>query len=290
MAGAVNADMAGRLVVLTGASSGIGSAAAVQLARLGAEVVPVGRDRGRLEKVSKRIEAAGPGGTVKPVQADFASLANVRRLALELLERHERIDVLVNNAGVVMGRRESSEDGYEMTFAVNHLAPFLLTRLLLDRLRQSAPARVVTTSSDAHSSGLIDFEDPQIERSWSSWRAYSNSKLANILFTRALAARVPSEQVVANCLHPGVVRSRLGRNSRAPVKLGWAVARLFFRSPRQGASTIVHLASSAEGGRVSGAYFAKSRPAPLRGQAVDDGAAEWLWELSEELVEPFLAA
>jgi len=286
----MSADMTGQLVILTGASSGIGAAAAVELARLGAEVVPVGRDLRRLEKVAQRIEAVGTGTPARPLQADFASLADVWRLAADLTERYERIDVLINNAGIVMGRRESSEDGYEMTFAVNHLAPFLLTRLLLDRLRQSALARIVTTSSDAHTSGLIDFDDLQLERSWSSWRAYSNSKLANILFTRALASRLPRDEVVVNCLHPGVVRSRLGRHSRTPVRVGWSVARLFFTSPRRGASTIVYLASSPAGGEVSGGYFVKSRAAPLRGQATDDLAADWLWETSEKLVEPFLAS
>ena len=166
------------------------------------------------------------------------------RLAATLLERYERIDVLVNNAGLVMGRRELTEDGYERTFAVNHLAPFLLTNLLLDRLRASAPARVVTTSSDAHRAGHMDLDDLQGERSWSSWGAYGASKLANVLFTRELARRLAGTQVTANALHPGVVRTSLERNMAWPLRIGWTVAKPFFASPKSGASTIVYLAGA----------------------------------------------
>lgn len=272
----------GGTVVVTGASSGIGAAAAVELGRLGARVVPVARDEGRLSKVAQQIEKAGGRGPVEPLRADFASLDEVRQLAFDLLERYERIDVLVNNAGVVMGRRELSRDGHEMTFAVNHLAPFLLTNLLVDRLRASAPARVVTTASHAHQSGLIDFDDLELERDWSAWRAYASSKLANVLFTRALARRLQGTGVVANCLHPGFVRTRLVRSG--VLSLGWAAVRPFARSPRRGADTLVYLAASPEAADVSGRYFVDRRPAPLRGQAADDEAAEHLWEVSEELV------
>jgi retinol dehydrogenase-12 len=266
----------GKVVVVTGASSGIGAQAAVDLARMGATVVPVGRDRKRLDKVASRIDA-------EPLQADFASLAQVRRLAKQLRERHPRIDALVNNAGLVAASRSLTEDGYETTFAVNHLAPFLLTNLLLDTLRASAPARVVVTSSDAHRSGLIDLEDLQGERKWSSWSAYSNSKLANILFTRALAKRLEGDGVVANCLHPGVIRTRLGRSTRLPIRIGWRVASTFFKSPVSGASTIVYLASSPAGGEVSGGYFVDSRQVTPNAQAQDDDLAELLWEASQEL-------
>jgi NAD(P)-dependent dehydrogenase (short-subunit alcohol dehydrogenase family) len=271
------------VVVVTGASSGIGAAAAVEIARRGATVVPVGRSPQRLADTVSRISDAG-GHADEPVQADFASLAEVRRAADMLGERHPRIHVLVNNAGMVAGRRELTADGYEMTLAVNHLAPFLLTNLLLDRLRAGAPARVVTTSSDAHRSGKIDFDDLNGERSWSTWSAYGNSKLANILFTRALARRLEGERVTANCLHPGVIRTSLGRETGGLMSLGWAIAKPFFGSPERGAETIVHLAASPEVEDVSGAYFARSRerrPAPA---ALDDDDAERLWAVSEAMV------
>jgi len=270
-------DRAHPVVVVTGASSGIGAAAAVELAEGGATVVPVARDSERLAKVAARV-----GG--ESLSADFASLEQVRRLARELLERHPRIDVLVNNAGLVMDRRVLTEDGYEMTFAVNHLAPFLLTNLLLDRLRVSAPARVVTTSSGAHGGGRLDFDDLQGERSWSMMRAYGTSKLANILFTRGLAMRVDAGEVTANCLHPGVVNTKLGRGAGRLAGLAWTLGRPFFRSPRRGASTIVYLATSEEGGEVTGGYYENSRPVGTSAAAADLDLADRLWRESERMV------
>jgi retinol dehydrogenase-12 len=267
----------GRTAVVTGASSGIGAAAALELARLGATVVPVGRDHGRLEAVARKT-----GG--EPLRADFASLTQVRGLADTLLERYDHIDVLVNNAGLVAGKRTLTEDGHETTFAVNHLAPFLLTNLLMDRLRASAPSRVITTSSDAHRSGVLEIDDLEAERGWSSWSAYSNSKLANVLFTRALAVRLEGTAMTANCLHPGVIRTQLGRSAGGVFGVGWRVAKNFFRSPRRGASTIVYLAGSEEGGEVSGAYFVNSRQATPSLQAQDDDLAERLWQASQRLV------
>jgi NAD(P)-dependent dehydrogenase (short-subunit alcohol dehydrogenase family) len=275
--------MRGKVVVLTGASSGIGASAALELARRGATVVAVGRDEKRLQQVSERIRGVNPASVAEPLRADFASLSQVRGLARDLLERHPRIDVLVNNAGLVAGKRTLTEDGYESTFAVNHLAPFLLTNLLRERLIASAPSRVVTTSSDAHRSGRIDLDDLQGERRWSSWSAYSNSKLANALFTRALAKRLEGAGVVANCLHPGVIRTRLGRGTPAPIRLGWRAVSIFFKSPDRGATTIVHLASAPEAGEISGAYFVDSRQSRPSARAADDELAEQLWARSEEL-------
>jgi retinol dehydrogenase-14 len=275
-------ELEGRVVVITGASSGIGAAAAVELARRGARIVPVGRDPKRLDRVAREIESAGAPRPIEPLRADFASLADVRRLASELLERNERIHVLVNNAGAIFAKRKLSAEGHELTLQVNHLAPFLLTNLLLDRLRASAPARIVITSSGAHAGGLLDLDDLELERSWTAWRAYSNSKLANVLFTRELAKRLESK-IVANCLHPGVIRTRLGRDMRGAVAAGWAIARPFFGSPRRGARTLTYLASAPEAGEVSGAYFESSRQRGLRGQAADDFFAERLWEESERL-------
>jgi NAD(P)-dependent dehydrogenase (short-subunit alcohol dehydrogenase family) len=270
-----------RVFVVTGASSGIGAAGAVELARRGGTVVPVGRDARRLARVAARIESAG-GTSAEPLRADFASLDDVRRLAAELLDRHERIDVLVNNAGTYSRRRDLTEDGHESTFAVNHLAPFLLTNLLLDRLRGSAPARVVVTSSEAHRSGVLDFDDLEMERGWSGPRAYANSKLANVLFTRALARRLAGEGVVANCFHPGVVATRLVRGGLSSV--AWAGVRVLGRRPRSGADTLVYLAHSLEAADITGQYLIDRRPSQLLGQAADDHAAELLWEMSESLV------
>jgi retinol dehydrogenase-12 len=275
--------MRGRVAVVTGASSGIGAEAAVELARLGATVVPIGRDQIRLEQVAERIRSANPSSVAAPLRADFGSLHQVRQLAEQLRERHPRIHVLVNNAGLVAGKRALTDDGVERTFAVNHLAPFLLTNLLLDTLRASAPARVVTTSSDAHRGGRLDLDDVRYERGWSAWSAYSNSKLANVLFTRALARRLEGTAVTANCLHPGVIRTRLGRSTPIPVRIGWRAVSVFFGSPRRGASTIVYLASSPDVANVSGGYFVSSRQAEPSARALDDQLAERLWKLSEEL-------
>src|SRR4051794_28221727 len=267
-------QLAGRTVVVTGASSGIGAAGAKELVRLGAEVVPVGRNEGRLAAID---------GAAEPLTADFASLDEVRSLADRLLERQPRIHVLVNNAGTVTGRRELSEDGYELVFAVNHLAPFLLTNLLLERLRESAPARVVTTSSVAHAQGQIDLDDLQLERGWSLSRSYGNSKLANVLFTRALARRLDGDDVVANCFHPGTVRTAIARDTGLLRALAWRTATMFASSPAKGASTLVHLAASPEAADVSGEYFVDSKPGRTARRATDDDVAERLWAVSEQL-------
>jgi NAD(P)-dependent dehydrogenase (short-subunit alcohol dehydrogenase family) len=272
-------ELRGRTVVVTGASAGIGEAAARELARRGATLVPVGRDARRLRRVADRL-----GSSAEPFQADFASLEEVRDLAGRLLERHERIHVLVNNAGLVSGRRTVTPDGHELTFQVNHLAPFLLTNLLLDRLRGSAPSRVVITSSDAHHSGRMHWDDLQGEGSFSGWGAYAQSKLANVLFTRALARRLEGEGVTANCLHPGVIRTRLNRGLGLPMRLGWSAGKPFLGSPRRGAQTIVHLAASEEGGRLSGLYWSRSKVAAPSAAAVDDQAGERLWRESERMV------
>jgi retinol dehydrogenase 14 len=270
--------------VVTGASSGIGAAAALELARRGMRVVAVGRDPGRVERLGAQLREAGREQQPDPLRADVSSQSEVRRLAGELLERCPRIDVLVNNAGVVMKSRQLTEDGRERTFAVNHLAPFLLTNLLLPRLRESAPARVVTTSSDAHYRGRIRLDDLDGEQRWSSWGAYCDSKLANVLFTRGLAAREDSSHVVAHCLHPGVIRTRLFRGTRAPVRAGFAAASLFFAGPETGAETIVHLATDGEAGAMTGLYWSRSLAATPSERALDDELADALWERSAGLV------
>ena len=230
---------------------------------LGAQVAITGRDRGRTEEAAREISAAG-GGNVEVFVADLSCQAQVRRLASEVLEGLPRIDVLVNNVGGYWSSRHVTADGLERTFALNHLAPFLLTNLLLDRLERSAPARVVTVASNAHATGRIDFDDLQGERSYSGGRAYSQSKLANVLFTYQLARRLRGSAVTANALHPGVVRTSFGAEDPARIQ------RLLDPAPAaghevagQGAATSIHLASAPDLEQVSGRYFANGRPTQI---------------------------
>src|SRR3954449_2635108 len=246
------------LVLLTGATRGIGAAAAVQLARQGAELALVGRDPARLAETAAAARAAG--AQVTEHVADLERMAEVRRLAAEVLDRHARIDVLANNAGAMFTERHVTEDGFERTFALNHLAPFLLTNLLLERLEASG-ARVVTTASDAHTGGALDFDDLQSERSFRPMRTYGTTKLCNILFTRELARRSP---VIANCFHPGLVRTGFGKNDWLLFRLGLTVAGPFLRSPDRGARSLVWLALSEEAGRLGGAPRGGRKTGPPR--------------------------
>jgi retinol dehydrogenase 12 len=273
--------MKGKVCVVTGASSGIGKAAAATLAGLGATVVLVGRDRGRTEAAAAEIGRAG-GPPPRVEVADLASLEQVRGLA-ERLAGLERIDVLVNNAGLVLGERQVTADGLEHVLALNHLAPFLLTSLLRPKLTASAPARVVTVTSDAHSAARLDLADLNLERDWDSWRSYANSKLANILFTRELARRLDGTGVTANCAHPGVVRTGFGGQARPLLKVGIMIARPFMLSPERGADTIVYLASSPEVAGQSGGYYVKRQRREPSAAARDDDTARKLWEISQEL-------
>ena len=273
--------MKGTVCVVTGATSGIGKAAATALARLGATVVMVGRDRGRTETAAAQIAAVSASPPRAEI-ADLASLEQVRGLAGRLAGL-DRIDVLINNAGLVLGDRRITPDGLEHVFALNHLAPFLLTSLLLPKLTGSAPARVVTVTSDAHSAARLDLADPNLEHGWDSWRSYANSKLANILFTRELARRLDGTGVTANCAHPGVVRTGFGRESRPLLKLGITIARPFMLSPERGADTIVYLASSPDVAGQTGGYYVKRERREPSAAARDDTLARELWELSEKL-------
>jgi len=279
------ADMSGRTVLITGASSGIGEAGAKALAAAGARVVMVARDAERGERALAHVhEAADNGGSAELLLADLSSQRQLRDLAAQALERYERLDVLVNNAGAFNGRRTLTEDGLETTFAVNHLAPFLLTNLLLDRLRASEPARIVTVSSGAHGGGTIAFDDLGGEGRYSGWRAYNQSKLANILFTVALARRLEGSGVTANCLHPGVVATNFGKRSGSTLLgIGVRLIRPGMRSAAKGAETLVYLASSPEVADVSGAYYQDCAPAPTTSEARDEAVAERLWAVSEEL-------
>jgi retinol dehydrogenase-14 len=279
-----NGPMAGKTVLVTGATSGIGRATAMGLAAMGARLGITGRDRDRTGEAAAEIRAAG-ASQVDLFVADLPSQLEVRRLADEVLQTYPRLDVLVNNVGGYWNTRHVTADGLERTFALNYLAPFLLTSVLLDRLKQSAPARVVTVASNAHSTGQIDFDDLQSERSYSGSRAYSQSKLANVLFTYELARRLPASAVTANALHPGVVNTSFGAEDPGGVqRLFVPFVRPFLKTPGQGAATSIHLASSPDLDQVSGRYFANSKPKRSSKASYDEAAAARLWQVSAELV------
>ena len=276
--------MTGRSVLVTGGTGGIGRATALGLATMGAHLAITGRDRGRAEGAAGEIRAAG-GGQVDVFVADLSSQSEVRQLADEVLQSLSRIDVLVNNVGGYWNTRHVTADGLERTFALNHLAPFLLTNLLLDRLKQSAPARVVTVSSNAQATGRIDFDDLQGERSYSGARAYNQSKLANILFTYELARRLQGTSVTANALHPGVVSTSFGAEDPGGVqRLFVPFMRPFMKVPAQGAATSIHVASAPELEHVTGRYFADSTPKRSSNRSYDEAAAARLWQVSADLV------
>jgi NAD(P)-dependent dehydrogenase (short-subunit alcohol dehydrogenase family) len=284
--------MSGKTCIVTGASSGIGKETARGLARRGAHVVMVARDRQRGESARSEIARDSRDGNVDLLLADLSSQAAVRALAAEILAKYDAIDVLVNNAGAMYTARSLTVDGIERTFATNHLAYFLLTHLLLDRIKSGARAgsgaRIVNVSSRAHERATMNFDDLQFERGFSVRYVYGHSKLANVLFTYELARRLEGTNVTANCLHPGVVRTRFGRNNTSdPLGLivngGIRVAGLFFIDARKGAETSIHLASSPEVEGVTGKYFARSKETPSSELSHDREAARRLWEISEQM-------
>src|SRR3954468_7325867 len=251
-------SLAGRVCVVTGASSGIGKETALGLARRDADVVLIGRTAKRLTTAEQEVAAAGRGAVSSHV-CDFATLDDVRRLASLLLECHEQIHVLVNNAGQVLQKREETADGYEATFAVNHLAPYLLTRSLLDRLLASTPSRVVTVSSDAYRWGLLDFDDLQSrDTSYKPLKVYGNSKLANALFSWEIARRTSGSGLTSNAVHPGFVSTSLGRDN-AIANVFLKLIRPFIRSPEKGARVSIHVATSPEGGDTTGAFWVDNK-------------------------------
>jgi NAD(P)-dependent dehydrogenase (short-subunit alcohol dehydrogenase family) len=278
-------EMRGMTVLVTGGTGGIGRATAAGLAAMGARVGIVGRDRRRAEAAAAglRVESGNPA--VDVFIADMSAQAGVRGLAAEILAAYPRLDVLVNNVGGAWATRHVTADGMEHTFAVNHLAPFLLTNLLLDRLKASAPARVVTVSSGAQAMGRIDFDDLQAEGGYSGQRAYSASKLANVMFTYELARRLDGTGVTAMVLHPGVVRTGFGTEDPGPLmRLLTPVVRPVMKSPAQGARTSIYLASSPQVQGVTGQYFANSKPKRSAARSYDTAAAARLWQVSAALV------
>src|SRR5215210_1282440 len=275
--------MGEKVCLITGATSGIGKATAMGLANMGASVVMVGRDRGRGEAALAEIKEKNGNASVDLMLADLSSQEEIRRLADEFKEACPRLDVLINNAGVFRSERITTADGIEMTFAVNHLAYFLLTNLLLDALEASAPSRIVNVSSGDHSNATIDFDDLQGEKGYKGAKAYSQSKLANVLFTYELARRLEGTGVTANCLHPGVVGTNLG--SGVSGVFGFMVRALtpLMKSPEQGAETSICLASSPEVESLSGRYFVKKAETRSSDESYDAGLARRLWEVSAEL-------
>jgi retinol dehydrogenase 14 len=277
--------MAGKTVLVTGGTGGIGRATALGLAAMGARVGITGRDLGRTQRAAAEIASETGGGTVDAFAAELSSQAEVRRLAIEVLETYPRLDVLVNNVGGFWSHRHVTADGLERTFALNHLAPFLLTNLLLARLISSAPARIVTVSSGAQSMGRIDFEDLMGERGYSGQTAYNQSKLANVMFTYELARRLAGTGVSATALHPGMTNTSFSAEdpSRAFAPLV-AVMRPFMRSPQKGAETPLYLASSAHADGLTGQYFANREPKKSNKASYDTALTARLWQVSAGLV------
>jgi NAD(P)-dependent dehydrogenase (short-subunit alcohol dehydrogenase family) len=272
-----------RVALVTGASSGIGLYTALGLARAGMRVVIAGRDRARTEAARRFVAEKSGSEHVATALADFSRLSDVRRLADEILSGHDRVDVLVNNAGLLSPKYRLSADGFELTFAVNHLAPFLLTNLLLERLKASAPARIVTVASEAHRGQRIDIGDLTRPGDWTMRKAYGRSKLCNILFTRDLASRLDPAEVVATCLHPGMVATAIAQRGGL-VELGWRLMKPFMIGPEQGAETPVFLSTAPDPTPFHGAYVIRKALVEPDAAARDNDLAHRLWLESARLV------
>ena len=277
--------MAGKIVLITGGTGGIGKATAIGLARLGARVGITGRDLRRCEQAAAEIRTISGNPAVDAFAANLSSQAEVHRLATAVLNAYPRLDVLINNVGGFWAHRHSTADGLEHTFALNHLASFLLTNILLDRLKDSAPARVVTVSSHVQAEGRIDFDDLQSAGNYSGQSAYSQSKLANVMFTNELARRLEGTGVTANSLHPGIVRTDFGAEDQA--RLFTVVSKLvlpFLKTPAQGAQASIYLASSPSLDGVTGEFFANGKPRTANKVAYDTDMTLRLWNVSADLV------
>jgi NAD(P)-dependent dehydrogenase (short-subunit alcohol dehydrogenase family) len=273
----------GKTVVITGATSGIGEVAACELAQQGARIVLVARDRSRGEQTMKRLDAAAPGRNHVVHYANLSRLTEMKRVSEAIAASEERIDVLINNAGAIFTTRQVTGDALEMTFATNHIAYFVVTNLLLGRLKATPGARIVSTASDAHERAKLDFKDLQLETGYSGMAMYGRSKLMNILFTRELARRLSGTGVTANCLHPGFVATRFGDANGGLMSLVLRGAKKFALTPEEGAKTIVYLAASPEVANVTGKYFHKCKQATPTAEAQNDANAKRLWDVSAEL-------
>jgi NAD(P)-dependent dehydrogenase (short-subunit alcohol dehydrogenase family) len=279
----VNSGMGGKVILITGGTSGIGKAAATALAGMGATVVITGRNEERGKRALQEVREESGNDGVELILADLTVQDEVRRLAEELRERHNQLEVLVNNAGLVLSERTETPDGIETQLAINHLAPFLLTNLLLDLLKESAPSRIVTVSSDAHRWAKIDLDDLQSRKRYRGMQVYGKTKLANIMFTYELAERLEGTGVTANCMHPGGVNTNFGNNQGGPMNLLFRLFKPFMRSPEQGADTLIYLASSPEVEGMTGKYLADRKVKAASDAAYDETTRKRLWEASEEL-------
>ncbi len=275
--------MEGKTVVITGATSGIGQIAAERLAAMGARIVVVARSKSRGAVALAQLRAIAPNAPHTVHYADLAKIPEMKRVASEIAKEEPRVDVLINNAGAMFASRRVTTDGLEFTFALNHMAYFVVTEGLRERLVASAPARIVNTASGAHKGARLDFSDLQSTQGYSAVNAYGRSKLCNILFTRELAQRMKGTGVTANCLHPGFVATRFGDEAGGLISRLISAAKLFALSPEKGADTLVYLASSPQAAEVTGAYFYQRRPVPPSPEAQDDEAASLLWNRSAEL-------
>lgn len=272
-----------KTVVITGATSGIGAEGARSLAAQGARIVFIARDRDRSADLLAKLEAVAPGRRHAAHYADLSQVSEMKRVALEIAAAEPRIDVLVNNAGGYFAKHALTVDGFERTFAVNHLAYFVITNLLLERLKATAGARIVSTSSAGHQGAKLDFDDLQSTRRYSGMRAYGRSKLMNILFTRELARRLEGSGITANSWHPGLVATRLGDDAGGVFSFVMRIAKHFGSTPQRGAETMVYLASSSEIQAITGQYFQRCRPVAPSKAAQSDVDAERLWEVSARL-------
>ena len=273
----------GSTCIVTGANAGIGKATAIEMARMGARVVMVCRNRERGRQALVEVCQESGSSAVDLILTDLSVRQEVRDLAARIAKEYPQVDVLVNNAGLFLKKREETADGLETTFAVNHLAYFILTLDLIETLKASAPARIVNVASSAHTGNKLDFDDLQGARKYSGWKAYGRSKLANVLFTYELARRLEGTGVTANVLHPGVVASQFGRAGNGLLSLAWSLGGRFMKTSEEGARTSVYLASSPDVDGVSGGYFANEKPARSSRESMDKEAAARLWEESLRL-------
>ena len=278
-------ELTGKSVLITGATNGIGKVTAFELARLGASVTIVGQDPGKTDRVLKQIKDYSGNPAVEGLVADLSSMAQVRQLAQEFRQKHASLYILVNNAGAIFANRMTTVDGYERTFALNHLAYYLLTNLLLDMLVSSAPARIINVSSRSHEGASMSFDDLQFEQhyGYGGYRAYGQSKLANLLFTYELARRLNGTGVTVNALHPGTVATGFGENNGAPMKLSMRIFHQFALTPEQGADTLIYLSSSPQVEGITGKYWMNRKAIPSSPESYDEEAQKRLWSISAQL-------
>ena len=275
--------MKDKVVLVTGANSGIGKAASLALAKIGATVVMVARNKERGEAARSEIVRESQNGSVDLLIADLSSLESVRQLATEFQRKYSKLHVLINNAGLFNQRRHVTMDGYEDTFATNYLAPFLLTNLQLNLLKASAPSRIINVSSVGHYNGHINFDDLNFEKEYGGWKAYGQSKLALVLFTHELAKKLQGTEVTVNAVHPGTVATNIWSRPLGPVGFIMALPKLFMTTPKQGAETIVYLASSPDAKDLNGEYLEKLKVKKSSDESYDEEIAQRLWDVSAKL-------